>query len=384
MRITLHLTNKKILTEEEWVKIFPYAKASSVWTHDGEPFWTYSDFMKSIDYINSHETLKGFCNSGDYLTDRLEMASFLGNVHQETGDPSIEVPYPWSYPKNFPQGGATDGPAGGALSIMEGVSPQISLGPPGVGELTSSNTLSDLEKDIIKTNEETIGSSINSLAGLNQSGFGLGTGTGGGAVFQEGLFSVADDGTLWGNSILPKPSTTDRHYACLGPFCQYGGRGAIQLSYNYNYSWCSKDLFGDYRLVQYPNLITTTDRVNFNGKPFYFGFPGRNAGGENRLPKEIEDTTPPARQLAFITCLWFWMTNRSGRDISCNYSMKNWKTHGITACNLIINNQSGGEKGSWASKKIDYYRRICKIFKIPKDIVEQSIVLPPHPDALRK
>lgn len=339
--------------------------------------------MESIDYINNHDKLKGFCNSGDYLTDRLELASFLGNFHQETGDPSISSPYPWSYPKNLPLGDDTDGPAGGALSIMEGVAPVMVLGDGKVPYiLKSANKLTKQEQDIIKTNETVIRGYVSSLDSVNQPGFGLGSGTGGGAVFQDGLFAVSDDGTLWGNDILPKPSIADRKYACLGPYCQYGGRGAIQLSYNYNYTECSRDLFDDMRLVKYPNLIVTTDRKRFNGKPYIFGFPGPNPKGNNRLPKDIEDTTPPARQLAVITCLWFWMTDRSGRDISCNYSMRNWKTHGITACNLIVNNQSGESPGSWASKKIDYYKRICKIFKIPDDIVQQSIIFPAHKDAI--
>ena len=390
MKIQLSLNIKQpgedtlpLFTEGEWVKIFPYCKVSAAWTHDNKPFWTYSDFMESVKYINNHEKLKGFCNSGDYITDRLELASFLGNFHQETGDPSIEAPYPWSYPKNLPVGDDTDGPAGGGFNIIEGVSPQMVLGDDKLSYvLKSANKLTDQEKDIIKTSETVIRGYVSSLVGVNQPGFGLGTGTGGGAVFQDGLCAVSDNGTLWGNDILPKPSVSDRRYACLGPYCQYGGRGAIQLSYNYNYTYCSKDLFGDMRLVQYPNLITTTDRKKFNGKPFYFGFPGVNPDGDNQLPKDIEDTTPPARQLAFITSLWFWMSNRSGRKISCNYSMKNWRTHGITSCNLIVNNQSGEIPGSWASKKIDYYRRICKIFKIPEDIVEQSIVFPAHKDAI--
>lgn len=386
MKITLTLNIKpsdSLFTEDEWVEIFPYHKISAVWAHDNKPFWTYEDFMRSIEYINKHEKLKGFCNSGDYLTDRLELASFLGNFQQESGDPSIMSPYPWSYPKNLPEGKVTDGPSGGAFSIMEGVAPTMVLGDDKIPYVLKSTVkLTKKEQDIIKTSETVIRGYVSSLTGINQPGFGLGSGSGGGAVFQDGLFSVSDDGTLWGNDILPKPSISDRKYACLGPICQYGGRGAIQLSYNYNYTWCSKDLFGDYRLVQYPNLITTTDRKKFNGKPFYFGFPGVNPGGDNQLPKEIEDTTPPARELAFITGLWFWMTNRSGRDISCNYSMKNWKTHGISSCNMIVNNQSGEIPGSWASKKIDYYRRVCKIFKIPDNIVDQSIVFPAHKDSI--
>lgn len=381
MKIDMNLNIKKTdkmawFTESLWVSILPYVKASVAWTHDNEPFWRYEDFMKSIDYINKTK-FKGFCQSSDDLTNKLEMAAFLGNFQQETGDPSIVSPYPWGNSSDIPTKKITDGPSGGGLAIMEGSIVDIRLGQvDNKYDLKGTCKLSDQEKQIINTRENDISGIVSNLAGVNQPGFGLGSGTGGGAVFQEGLYTVSDDGTIWGNDILPKPSTTDRHYACLGPYCQYGGRGAIQLSYNYNYTECSKDLFEDLRLVQYPNLIITTDIENFNGKPFYFGFPGKNPGGDNQLPENIRDTTPPARQLSFIVCLWFWMTLRSGKKISCHDSMVKYKTHGITSCNIIVNNQSGEDPKSWAANKIKYYTRICKIFNIQDVIYEKTINFP--------
>lgn len=387
MKLTLNLTLKKKtnenwFSEELWTKIFPYIKCSSVWTHDNEPFWKYSDFLRSIEYMNKHHNVDfhGFVNSGDLLTDKLEMASFLANFHQETGDPSLEVPYPWSYPKNEKKGYIYEGNAGGGLAIMEGSIAQVVLDDPiPHSDIKKSINLTSLEKEIIGTNNDVIKSIIPSLKSINQPNFGLGQGTGTGAILKEHYQAVSDNGTLLKEGSVQEGDP--RNYTCNGPYCQYGGRGAIQLSYNYNYTDCSLALFDDLRLVKYPNLIVTTDRIKFNGLPFYFGFPGPNFNGANRLPFDIENTTPPARVLAFLTCLWFWMVPRSGRKISCHYSMINWKTHGITSCNMIINNQSGCTK-SWAYNKVLYYRRICKIFDIPDDIVDVSITCPPNKEAI--
>ena len=386
VKIQLQLTltntsqNPQIVSQEQWETIFPYSKLSAVFTHDNRPFWTLEDFLESVNFINNMK-FKGFLQSDDTLTNTLELASFLANFHQETGDPSLQAPVPWLQKTS---GLNHEGPAGGALAILEGVVPSIFFGEytGPKAELQSTQKLSSLEKKILGTDEDTITGVILNLKPVDQPQFGLGQGTGGGVVFQDGLYAVSDDGTLYTNDILPKPSISDRRHACLGPYCQYGGRGAIQLSYNYNYTECSKDLFGDLRLVRYPNLIITTDRESFNGKPYFFGFPGPNPGGNNKLSQDILTSTPPARQMAWIVCLWFWMTNRSGRKISCHDCMTMYTTHGITGCNMIINNQSG-EGNTWATKKLEYYRRICKIFGISKDIVEKSIILPPHEQTLR-
>lgn len=390
-----------IFTEDMFEQIFPYVKASSVFTHDNKAFWTYSDFMAAVEWMNQHPNVV-YHNFGtdsiDVFNNKLELASFFGNFHQETGDPSLEVPYPWSWPKVEKTGAVYEGFAGGALGIMEGSIAQPFLGAvPNIAceRKGSPLELSETEKKVVGTGDTIITGIISSLVTINQPSFGLGKGTGNGAAFQDGLVAVSDDGTLWGDNPISEKfgpirpsselvkSTTDPKYASLGPYSQYGGRGAIQLSYNFNYSDCSIALFGDYRLAKYPNLITTTDRDNFLGLPFYFGFPGPNPGGNNRLPQEITSTTPPARVMAWLVCFWFWMDrNRSGRKMSCHQCMMEPNKYGITSCNLIINNQSGCTKG-WAYNKVLYYRRICKIMQIDDSIVEASIVCPPNKENLQ-
>lgn len=134
--------------------------------------------------------------------------------------------------------------------------------------------------------------------------------------------------------------------------------------------------------MKYPNLIITTDREKFLGKPFYFGFPGPNPGGNNKLPEFISNTTPVARIMGWLVCLWFWMDkNRSGRKISCHQAMLDPYNIGITTANAIINNQSGLIKGTWAYNKNLYYIRICKILGVNS---ENTIVSPPHPSSLLK
>lgn len=399
---------EKYFTENDFTKCFPYHKASSVFTHDNTPFWSYSHFIQAIDWLNSHENsiYHGFGTSSDNdLINLLEISAFLGNYQQECGEVSLEVPYPWSWPKPIKKNKEYEGPAGGALAILEGANAEVILGNSELkGVLNGPKLiLSEYEKSIIQTNEITIQGIVRTLVPLNQPQFGLGLGTGNGAVLQENLVAVSDDGTLWGDiniskykqdptkhlgNVLPAKDYlqlqyTKRKYASFGPYAQYGGRGAIQLSYNYNYTDCSIALFGDFRLVKYPNLIITTDRKNFNGQPYYFGFPGPNENGNNQLPKEIEDTTPPARILAWLVCFWFWMDpNRSGRKISCHQAMISPFEIGITTVNAIINNQSGLKPGSWASKKIEYYFRIAKILGISQDILNKSVVSPPNPLSL--
>jgi hypothetical protein len=296
-------------------------------------------------------------------------------------------------------GDISEGNAGGALAILEGASGEPYFGESSQvqAELKSASLkLSPTEKRVLRVPEDTIGGIVRSLAQLNQPQFGLGLGSGNGAVFLPKLVSVSDDGTLWGddpiNEIIGKVNPTkdykydlsDRRYSAMGPYAQYGGRGAVQLSYNYNYSECSIALFNDYRLVRFPNLIITTDRETFNGKPFYFGFPGPNLNGNNQLPQDIKATTPNARVLAWLTSLWFWMDkSRSGRKMSCHQCMLEPFTYGITGCNLIINNDSGCTPG-WAGKKVAYYRRISRILSIPNELVEKSIVCPPNSENLRR
>jgi hypothetical protein len=384
-------------TEELFFKIFPYANASIVFSHDSKPFWTYKSFMDSIKWLNTHPNpiFHNFCNdSSDSLINKIEMAAFLAGTHQETGDPSLKVPYPWLWPAPPERSGPEVGEAGGLLAIMEGCCSMVAphpnnTPPPFKGQLNGNVELDENTRYIIGLNDnDVLSSCVMNLEPINQLHFGLGSGTGAGVVFQPGLVGVSDNGTLYGegsrssntsDNVRPlnelEKSKTNPQFACLGPYCQYGGRGAIQLSYNFNYSDCSIDLFGDYRLPRYPNLIVTTDRIKFNGFSKYFGFPGINPDGNNQLPEEIARTTPPARIMAWLVCLWFWMIPRSGRSLSCHQAMLEPKKYGITTANIIVNNDGGCRKGSWAWNKNNYYRRICKIMDIPN--YEETIVCPP-------
>lgn len=378
-------------TQQQFEKIFPYSSASAVYTHDSRPFWTYNSFMDAIMWMNSHadKRFHGFCSdSPDQNINRLELAAFLANAHQETGDPSLRIPYPW-WPVEKKTEGQEYGPAGGLLAIIEGASAAIvphlvREQLPGKYDLVANNIqLTATARGMIGLDPKyNFTATVSNLANTNQRGFGLGTGV---ATFQPGLVAVSDDGTLWGDSprgndaSTVKPtsalvkSATDRRYASGGVYCQYGGRGAIQLSYNYNYSTCSLELFNDYRLARYPNLIITTDRSRFNGRPEIFGFPGPVPGGNNRLPNDISRTTPPARMMAWITAICFWMLQRSGRPISCHRCMLEPTRYGITGVNLIVNNDSGCKPG-WAYKKVEYYKRICGILGVNW---EKTVVCPP-------
>ncbi len=375
---------KSWFTQEHWDKIFPYADLSAVYCPtDKKPFWTYQDFIASIEWMDNVPDARfhGFGTSADILTNKLEVAAFLGNYQQETADPSITAPYPWLYPKAGEIQGPEKGPAGGGLCVIEGLAPLVVAHKKGTSSpftgtlMTTMTTFRDtVKKTIGLRDDDVISCVIKDYNSVYQPNFGLGIGTGTGAVFQPGLVAVSDDATLYGDQPrstkdIIKPvkelvrSTSDRKFACLGTYCGYGGRGAIQLSYNFNYSDCSIDLFKDYRLVKYPNLLVTTDRDTWNGVPSVFGFPGTNEGGKNKLPDDISATTPPARILAWTTCFWFWMIPRSGRSISCHQCMlppyKN-----ITMTNLIVNNQTGLVPGTWAEKKLLYYKRICDILGI--------------------
>jgi hypothetical protein len=371
--------------KELFNKIFPYSKASVVYTHDNEPFWTFEDFIESIKWLNNHKNIDfhNFANSGDLTTDKQEMAMYLANTMQETGDPSLSAPYPWDPRSKNATPKVTDGSCGGLTAIMEGLQASVQLGQVSDPRFVIKGCyrLNDIEKQVLNTTEDFINGGCYTLDNVNQRQFGLGMGTGNGAVMQNNYAAVSDKGILYGAEENEKYNIkkytggdiNNPMFASTKAFSQYGGRGGIQLSYNYNYTDCSLDLFDDYRLVKYPNLITTTDRNNFLGIPQVFGFPGENENGNNKLPFDVSSTTPSARQMAYITSLWFWMIPRSGRSVSCHYCAKKYKTYGITSVNMIVNNQSGEDydapKPSWAGKKCQFYIRICKILDIEPIIV---------------
>lgn len=244
------------MTQDHFERLFPYAKASAVYTNDGRPFYTRDDFLAAIDWLERHPdpALHGFGTSnGNQEINVLEVAAFLASAIQETGDPSLTIPYPWAYPapavRSGPEFNVPGG--GGLIFIMEGLASTIvpitdvSSDSPLNGLINVKIGLNAHEQYLIGVQEKALAVSVLSVANADQRAFGLGAGTGGGVVFQPGLTAVSDDGTLYGDQPLAeadsvKPSSqaatgasTDRSKACLGAYCQYGGRGLQQLSYNF-------------------------------------------------------------------------------------------------------------------------------------------------------
>jgi len=108
------------LTPELFTRIFPYACISSVYTHNNTPFWDLVSFISAVNWMNNHQN-KQFHGFG---TTKLEVAAFLANVAQETGDPSLQIPYPYSWPKPAPRTGPefNNSGAGGLTCLIEGTS----------------------------------------------------------------------------------------------------------------------------------------------------------------------------------------------------------------------------------------------------------------------
>ena len=376
-------TNKisSFFTKELFDIIYPYYGGSIIFSDDSIPFWNYNSFIESIDWMNKHpdQDFHNFAIDSNGNLNILELAAFLANTHQETGDPSLKVPYPyWPNPPAVP--GPHNGDGGGLLAISEGViaaiTPNSSVG---FDAVLKSNNVPFTTKQQEITGLSSISAFVISLSNMDQPNFGLSSSNTSIDISQPGLVAVDKYGNLYGDNPLGNDAHTVKPKNNLPsdkppPYIQYGGRGAIQLSYNFNYSQISLELFKDYRLVKYPNLITTTNRSTFNNQPYYFGFPGPNPDGKNNLPDNILNTTPSAKLMAWITSIAFWMKPRSGRSISCHYAM-NDPSFGITTTNLIINNQSGCTT-SWAYNKVQYYKRICKIFNINDNIIESSIICP--------
>ncbi len=193
----------------------------------------------------SNTTLRGFAVSGDELVNRLEMSAFLASATQETGDPALDVPYPWAVPPLAKKAGPEYMPgAGGMLSVLEGLSPSITLvdnadsKAPFAGALTAVAPLNERQAELIGTGQKAIAVSVISTQNANQAGFGLGTGTNTGVIWQPGLCAVSDDGTLYCQEPRAEQATStahtfaagsDRKTACFGAYCQYSGRGVQQL-----------------------------------------------------------------------------------------------------------------------------------------------------------
>jgi hypothetical protein len=411
--------------------------------------------MDAIDLIEKlpNKDLHGFCyESPDQRINISEMAAFLGNMQQETGDPSSIAPYPYDCPYNgvpkcvkmaarcggklndgSPYTGPTnccftnatckgtewwasctannpnDAPeggryAGGAQFLVEGALEQVgnpsptATSPPNPTATSPPISQFFFNYDINNKNvEDELGCSSLGLSGgvvkpnTNRGLFfsnGKFQETDGGCVMQGGYTCVTSDGTLYGNkdyvdlqtsqykNLFPVKTLPDTCNSGDGTCqcvdldlrCEYVGRGPTQLTGNINYHACSLALFGDLRLVKYPNLLNTIDRtaVENNGGPYYsnedkthlFGFPG------STIPPEILNSTPDARILIWATNLWFWMDRcRSGKTLSCHQSMLDPANFGISAVGCIVNGNPACPKQQ-TLKKYVFYQNICNLFGI--------------------
>lgn len=438
---TDYIKNTLKFTESMWNNIFPYTVVSSLWTTDNTPYWNYNSLMDAIDFLDNHSNPKfnGFASSNSNpLINKLELCAFLANMQQEVGEPTLIVPsdfnlcnsnelcqenswcdtnhpcstdcnqvcnmktqwtgeckcspgYEWnSDVKKCTEGGKIpddktvcnnnnlcNGSAGGGIQLIEGaLITNIIVSEKGKYSFPESLNVKNCKID----------ATIPNLKDANQPGFGLGsssislsTGVNLAAVSSDGTLytSTIDYSTFTKSNFWDSPWNTQHNHDteckndktsakcnCLDGdiFCQYGGRGAIQLSYYFNYSPCSLELFGDFRLIIWPNLIIGTN----------------NGGTVIDIPEDVLKDTPDPKILGWLTCFWFWMTNRSKYPFSSHDSMQ--KGYGITCVNSIVNGQSGCTEGTWAYEKNKYFKRICHAFKISENDIINNIKCPIDPN----
>ena len=430
-------------TEPVFNTIFPFAQASYIFAHDGEPFWRHKDFLSAVNFMNNHPNVAyhGFgTSSNDPQTNMYEVAAFMGGVQQETGDNALstntscagsEVSVCSGFKSNCVTQGDCFGPCGFVCNdygtwkgcgcaddadptwnnqvnamVCPGFEPDVP--PPilnggltflyegGLSSVTLSNAAcaSGLTMPLSKEASELLrcknvcaswNPEKNGLPVVSQPAFGLPNGavadyamvSTDGTLYKPGGVSLAttNKNAPWNQVVASTGDTTKE--TCRDGFvgCQYGGRGAQQLSYNFNYNDCSLALFGDYRLSKWPNLLTSTNREHPGDAPYLctaanqhvcddmFGFPGGS------LPADILATTPTARELAWLTSLWFWMDpERSGYAFSCHDAMLEPKL-GFTCTTMIINGQSSCQEGTWAAAKQVYFKQICKYLGLPEPVV---------------
>lgn len=144
---------------------------------------------------------------------------------------------------------------------------------------------------------------------------------------------------------------------CLASNRYYYGRGAIQLSYPYNYIAFGNSLFVKkygYDLYQHPELVSSPE-----------------ANQENRA------------SLLWGSALWFWMTPQSPKPSAHAVMTNEWvpsvsdikynRKPGFGSVINIINGglecgaERTGDKDIKAQNRIDAYNRILNIIGMPKD-----------------
>ncbi|KAK0581933.1 hypothetical protein LWI29_019728 [Acer saccharum] len=155
-----------------------------------------------------------------------------------------------------------------------------------------------------------------------------------------GGWATAPDGPYaWGYCFL-KEQNPQSSYCASGYPCpkQYYGRGPIQLSWNYNYQECGKDIGAD--LINNPDLLTTNAVISFK------------------------------------SALWFWMTPQSPKPSCHDVITGKWQPSAadqsagrVTGYGVITNIINGGiecghGKDSSVDDRIGYYKRYCDILGV--------------------
>ena len=411
-------------------KLAPYAEISSVFAEDGMPLYTHADLLKAVDYMNTlpNPDYHGFGTSGTEEQNKRELAAFFANAAEEIGmnaDGPVCAPSPVQtqtrpgFRSRLKTRAACErvvsppapGAFGSCTAATEGALPAFS----GTAEAQCSNGAAALPLPEV-TNGCTglcldmVGFTPNPNRGLfpnkDVNGFSP---SDGGCIFNYGgtdvgfgkYACVSSSGKLWvGSQSTAKENITNKDTAKFFEFteatpaslnacgaddpdcrclandfsCQYVGRGPTQLTGTPNYTDCSLALYGDYRLVQWPNLITTVDRNSDGRNSLYYQkcvASGRSAKECSSLftfpgsvPPEILSSTHDARVLLWLTTLFFWMDKyRSGYNgLSCHDAILD-DDIGFSCVANIINNNGCGCDGSnqFNSKKLRYYPGLCAI-----------------------
>lgn len=175
--------------------------------------------------------------------------------------------------------------------------------------------------------------------------------------WRQGLYFLreagcSDSGTACGYNAECSPSTWQgQTWPCGrnpdGSFKKYYGRGAKQLSYNYNYGPFSLAMFGTVRtLLDKPELVSDT-WLNLASATFFYVYP-----------------QPPKPSMLHVVD-GTWKPNAA--DMAANLSAGFGAT--INIINGGIECNSGTDKPQ-AANRIGYYREMAKFFVVPVPATE--------------